>query len=254
MNISNPAEWEGNRIKHHGILVSVLLFSATGIFAQEDVRVASTVTELEGGLFEIVVVNEASEAMTAFMVVVEGLGSSPGRNPIRVHYCDSVRYSHRDRPILRGGSWKLTRGAIAPRTEVSLKAAIFENGSSFGDPLWVERILDMRRLSMEAIDTSLRRLRAGLESGDTREQLVQDFDKLLAASREGPREAHSREERWARGEIFDTVLDNLKDAKRTEDGTVPPVEEVIRLVMDNMVNLHQRLLVSKPSLAAPVSR
>ena len=89
-------------MKHHGILVSVLLFSATGIFAQEDVRVASTVTELEGGLFEIVIVNEASEAMTAFMVVVEGLGSSPGRNPIGVHYRDSVRYSHKGPAHLAG--------------------------------------------------------------------------------------------------------------------------------------------------------
>ena len=64
-----------------------------------------------------------------------------------------------------------------------LKAAIFEDGSSFGEPKWTNSLLDCRRFELEQIETLLTKLRG--ETGRARGKTLEvDIDEALTAAQE----------------------------------------------------------------------
>jgi len=71
-----------------------------------------------------------------------------------------------------------------------LKAAIFEDGSSFGEPKWVNSLLDCRRFELEQIETVLTILRG--EAGRARVKTLEaEIDEALAAAEQKKRFAFS---------------------------------------------------------------
>ncbi len=63
-------------------------------------------------------------------------------------------------------------------TRVEFKAAVFSDGSVFGDPEWFKRIIQNRRQIYQDTVAALQKLRAAQKAGTPREQLVQEFREL----------------------------------------------------------------------------
>lgn len=63
-------------------------------------------------------------------------------------------------------------------TRVDFKAAVFSDGTVFGDPEWVKQIIQNRSQIYQDTATALQKLRAAQKAGTPREQLVQEFREL----------------------------------------------------------------------------
>jgi hypothetical protein len=73
-------------------------------------------------------------------------------------------------------------GVLVPG-RAELKAAIYQDGTSFGEGRWVDSILDSRRFQLAQIETVLNRLKARRADGLSGQVLTKDLNAELEALR-----------------------------------------------------------------------
>jgi hypothetical protein len=167
--------------------------------------------------------------------------------------------------VPRGGTYRTIppgtthREAVADSTDADLKAAIFEDGSVFGEPQWLQRIVQNRRQTYNDTVIAVHKLRDAKEGGMRREELAREFRELQ-------REESKREFGTAPPlhstvplpilpsfSLFNTIVEELEERKNV-DATVleEKSEEVTPQEIDRLVSmvftLGKLLLESKPPI------
>lgn len=163
--------------------------------------------------------------------------------------------------VLFGGDLRNNR-EILPRdthrvilgnpAQVHFRAAIFADGSAFGEPEWVQRLVQNRRQVYQDVAEALQKLRAARQAGTPREQIVQEFEEL-AHNESAKDEQDAVRSLAAAGHlrlpkllIFEMVAMNLRGGQTP--GSRVLADDLNR--QDAMLlGIAQRLLVAKPPIS-----
>lgn len=236
------------------IPLASLLVALSLAEGHSDVQTISmTTVEQPNGLVEVSIKNESGKPATAFVIVGEYTSIAEGvHRATSVRYTDSV-FNSDDRSLLRGEMRSFNFGATGPggtpvvRTDVALKAAIFEDGSVLGDPEWADRLVQGRRFLYRHTNAALDALYEARGTGRADADVLRQFQDAQTAAMSA---SHGdREERRAIETVYETVRGNLE---RTEmpDGSAAPLDVRIDAVRGVLIQIRQRLIVSKPDVTA----
>ncbi|MCE5307995.1 MAG: hypothetical protein LLG20_10140 [Acidobacteriales bacterium] len=165
-----------------GYLFLSIVFSA---FAQTPCNLTTTKGQLGDGRATLTIKNNCIVPLTAFAVTSSSVIGS--RRSASRMYRDFAMTPMQ--PAIAPGGQKVLvfgiKGSAMVRAE--LRAGIFENGTVFGDPDWVQMLLRRRAYYVETIDAALKVLQQPLAQDGSREVLVQRLvtlrDALLLESR-----------------------------------------------------------------------
>jgi len=141
-----------------------------------------------------------------------------------------------EKPIAPGaqGILPLGPGAGVSVWNAELRAAVFDDGSAFGDPAWVSRIRDRRLVALDALDAQLSLLTSAAAkvagAAVTRESLADQLQSEMAARRD--RESDPDHRRLIEG-MHATVMANLdyhagKPLGEAIGSTISAIQGVIR--------------------------
>ncbi len=99
--------------------------------------------------------------------------------------------------------------AVEPR--VFLQAAVFADGSFYGDERWARSTVERRKRSYRHVEAAIQKLTSALQSNGSREQLINDFTELL---RRQSRSAEWVEENKQAAAVFSFVRWDLRESAR----------------------------------------
>jgi hypothetical protein len=161
----------------------VLLCVGASAWGQVPVTLTSRVDSSGSG--EALITNLKPVPLTAYLIQIFLEPCNPSPRPEVFRASDSAltpggspiaQFQSRMEPL---GIAHCNKVGVSVPGRAELKAAIFEDGSSFGEPKWVKSLLDCRRFELEQIETVLTKLRgeAGRARGKT---LDADIDEALA--------------------------------------------------------------------------
>lgn len=191
-------------------------------FAQRDIETRADVT-LPDGRRNLVISNHTGRAITA--LAYQSTVAAPRGQAVDDFFYDSLLFRmeksigpHAELGIPAGPA---SRGGIIPVIKVEFRAALFDDGTAFGDPAWIARLRDRRVVAIEALDDQISVLedaRADAANGEiTREALIGRIDSKLAERRRGLTDSGSLQVLGAMHNMGPLNLENNK-AKPLADG------------------------------------
>jgi hypothetical protein len=132
------------------------------------------------------------------------------------------------------------RVKVADATGAEFKAAVFSDGSVFGEPEWTERLVQDRRACYQETIIALQSLREAKTRGTPREQLEREFSRF-------EREEFTREfPTVPKFGLFDRIVRELQQKPRESDEDSLS-KDIDRLEL-MMLEFDKRLLDSKPPI------
>ena len=145
------------------IFAMVLVLCAFPAFAQDDgsaqpqpaeKRFSVTLTPTESGRYSISVQNQGRLAILAWAAeVVDNSSSSAAPQPLHLFFDTAANYPQ-DQPLQPGSSiTKPINGRLGAGagSSVTMRAVVFADGSTAGDPAWIDKVLARRRRMYVAI-------------------------------------------------------------------------------------------------------
>jgi hypothetical protein len=200
---------------------------------------------------EFAVTNLSKVPMTALIIAIHYApvaGNVPPHTMVRTEdsLCD---------PSYHPQMWKETRtfvfggpGPDKADMDVELKGALFMNGSSFGDPGWVKRLVDRRKFFYQYVVQALQMVQNASSVNETGDQLAQEAS---SAEKADVAQAQSPAERMAIRDAFDCIVFNLKHMISTSPMTdSEKMDSIARL----LIQKRQALATSKPPVAQQAAR
>lgn len=234
------------------IVLAAALCLAPCIRAQEQI-LTTEFARLPDGRGQLAVTNN-SETITVMAYVIIHQSLLPGR----------------DRPIANGGDFKDVlfhseqhnnfQDAIEPletrrfrfgtkgseiQNQIELKAAVFSDGTTWGDREWVQRILKSRRYFYDDLGLAIEKIKAALDAGSPVEPLRQEFDQLHNSVHPGPNFEHYEEARAA-GNVFGTVAVHLSQIPTSAQDQ----KQSLALLLPMLMTWQGRIAGAKPSILA----
>lgn len=197
------------------LVLAAAMSLAPGVRAQEQI-LTTEFRRLPDGRGELAVTNNSEGPMvTAFVILRQSF--RPGRNqPIArgLDFRDVLftpeQHNFAD-AIMPLETRRFRSGALSQeiRNEIELKAAVFSDGTTWGDPEWVQRILKCRHYLYDDLGLAIEKIKAALDAGAPIELLRQEFEQLRDSTPRPGRDFEHFEEAQAAGNVFGTVLGNL---------------------------------------------
>jgi len=174
------------------IVVLLWLFPVLGV-AQTSITVA--VDTNEAGANRLVLTNQGAKTLTAFVIVSVSTRQNAGRPQQSVFFFDNATGPYQP-ALSSGGSWKspffggspknVGTTTVEVKTETTLGAGIFEDGTTTGDSKWVTAILSRRNGLFQAYRGLDGILSAAVNAKTTREDVETQIsalsEKLLAGA------------------------------------------------------------------------
>jgi hypothetical protein len=209
-------------MKHTFIFTAAAAICLCPIGHSQSAPILTRVDISSDGTATLIVRNDSDVALVAFVGVEE---SHPVASDGKKYKVTAVRWwdvatdlahqlvaPHHEIGILTG-----TPGAPPQAT---LMAAVFADGSSFGDPAWVQRIMIRRQVMRDGFDLAFSLLEKGMRQGTSRADLITQ----LTASKDhyAPKTSLSEEAAWAT-RYHGMIVHNL--TKNTYDTTGAPISD-----------------------------
>lgn len=144
-----------------------------------------------------------------------------------------------------------------PRTE--LRAAIFKDGSSFGDPAWVQVIVYTRREFYYNLGLAIDLLKKGQQSGATSDDLFHQLEDLQAnlpseettdgkGKSHGPEEVDERYPKQRAAEAIDYAQALFWPHHLAPSAPQIPLDKALPQTLARLNAFRQQILESKPSI------
>lgn len=135
-----------------------LAVSGLTALAQSEVDTRANVV-LPDGRRNLVVSNHSNKTITAFAYTATSQVRSGPEQHVEDFFHDSVMAGGQ-KPVPPGAQMtfpagRASLGAVVSVLKVEFRAAVFDDGSAFGDPAWVARIRDRRGMAIQALDDEL---------------------------------------------------------------------------------------------------
>jgi hypothetical protein len=183
---------------------------------------------------ELAITNKSGAAITAWVALV-------GSNRILGGVVSGESLPGAPSQLISPGA--TYREAVPGATQGELKAAVFADGSVFGEPTWIERIVQNRREFYQDTIIALQKLTEAKGAGTPREQLQQEFRNLqqqetkheIASPRPLPKQR-----------LFNLV-DNLLE-RRPEAADEDTLPQDIHRLESMILDYGKQLLDSKPPI------
>jgi hypothetical protein len=188
-----------------------------------------------------IITNNSSQPVMAYYILSRSRdGGSPfdtGEGGEGEDFQDTVIFGHR--PILPGEARKVEfHGDMKP---IVFEAALFEDGSWYGDPCWAGRIVRHRKIEYRIAKGALEALERALET----EMTLDELNDLLVASEHNLAPAGAPlEERQVAMATFAKIRAGLRSSDEQPMTLVQRLEPVLEWLAPLLV----RLRTSKPAI------
>jgi hypothetical protein len=222
------------------LCLPLLLYIGAGAWAQVPVTLTSRVDSKGSG--EAIITNRKPVSLTAYLIQIFLEPCNPSPRPEVFRAADSALTPEVE-PLAQSQSRLESLGAancnkvgVSVPARAELKAAIYQDGSTFGESTWVNSLLACRRFQLEQIETVLTKLRSdsGRAGGKT---LEADIDQALRAAQEKRTFPFS-----CPLDVRELALENLK----AKAGSSPSVQTAHAIEL--FEQLRNTLLSARPSL------
>jgi hypothetical protein len=189
--------------------------------AQAPVTLESRVDSSGGG--EAVVTNLKAVSLTAYLIQVFLEPCSPSQRPAVFRAADAALapdgvplgpFQSRAESL---GAARCNKVGVSVPARAELRAAIFQDGTSFGEQQWVDALLESRRFQLDRIETVLNVLKAR-RTGSAPGEVLADLDARLTASQ------------GAKTFPFPPLLDVRELASRNLAGPSPAPDPIARTI------------------------
>jgi len=166
--------------------------------------------------------NDSDTSLVAFVDVEE---SHPVASDGKKYKVTAVRWwdvatDLADQPVAPHHEIGILTGTPGAPPQATLMAAVFADGSSFGDPAWVQSIMTRRQVMRDGFDLAFSLLEKGMREGTPRADLITQ----LTASKDhyAPKTSLSEEAGWAT-RYHRMIVHNL--TKNIYDTTGAPISD-----------------------------
>lgn len=127
-------------------------------------------------------VSAGTVAAFAFSYPTPTAPASRIRNPKTIMFCDPLlRVAE---PIPPGQELTVPFARGASTADIQLHAVLFADGTTWGDPVWAQRILTRRRNAVQDIVRTLVDLTSAQARGTSREDLISQFESSMSLERQ----------------------------------------------------------------------
>lgn len=210
--------------------------------------VTSAVNRLPDGHVNLVVANTYHAPITAMVLVVQGARIGGPGHFVTTRYLDTLLNPWRDKALEPGESRTFGFGGSHPGPSVftynpQLTAAVFEDGTSFGDPQVVNDIIQARKIFFEELGKAITLLQEVQTSGLSENDVLQRAAEL--GKSEMP-QAPTVEERRAVDNVWGTVRANLQQSRPNVS-----LSQSAQSLAGMFLGLRQGLISSKPQVTPP---
>lgn len=178
----------------------------------QDPRMKATVEDLPNGQTLFTIQNRSAQPITALAVVGTRAMLPPKRGSGKVvRYFDSVANLGHDSELgpYQSHTFIIFGKSPSPSEasrDVELKAALFADGSSYGDPAWVNKLEDGRKFLSDCVGNLSQKLNAALASGEPSQTLVAELNEEEALKMKS---AASLDERVIANRLYGSVTHYL---------------------------------------------
>ena len=137
-----------------GFVMAMCLTSGRLACAAEPLAVATTTTDSSGRV-TLVVQNFGTSALTAcvYIAAIHTTSARTGPATIEEHGLRDAAVNFFENPIMPNQSGTFSISGF--NGQVSFLAALWADGTSFGDPMWIAKISTRRKLALKHIDLLL---------------------------------------------------------------------------------------------------
>jgi hypothetical protein len=192
--------------------------------------------------------------MTAAAVLGTRLLGETDQGDRSVRFFDSVLAGHARRAVAFGKEVDFTLFGPHPSPQeasrrVEVKAALFDDGESWGDPQWVAVLLKRRAYARTQALYALSEIASARDSGETRDQILQRLQDDRARAIQAGRDIN---EKQMAGGVFANVLLFISRGARP-DGSAIPISESLSQAADAMSALSGRIERSSHTAARGVA-
>jgi hypothetical protein len=190
------------------------------------------VQQAAAGSGALAITNTSSKTITAIALVgdpVDVPGSKQGTririSPLRIY--DPATEPRAAKPLVPGQPASIPyplpfRDASSPP---AVRAVIFADGTSWGDPAYVKRLVQRRTYMEACLRTAISDLSIALVQGTARSLLVERFQSALAS---GEKAATDADESACVRSVSGVVLRNLQEVTQRSDGTPVSTAELVQ--------------------------
>jgi hypothetical protein len=269
-------------MRHHWAIPSVILLAAAlPLAAQQatidhsfqDPRVRVTTEDTPDGKLVFSVQNRASQSISAYAVEAERTSLDPklpGETRTWKYY-DCAFYLDRDRPLSQyqtnvtvfWGAPGQVRGGPRERPrpwqkEVTLLAVLFEDGSSAGDPAWVARLVQRRKVYWEYLGDGFALVQNALATHEPAEQILKEVEERRSRLRGDNSGTKDSEKLLIADLVYREISVYIQNAQSTPIFGGPADQTLKAALQDILARYTERrgtLQRSKPDIAnaTPVS-
>ncbi len=247
-------------MKKQALVVAFLAFAvvvAAPAFAQtepSDPRFSVKIESRPSGGFQYSITNLSDIPITAIAVAVAQTSDHSRTSGVLTF--DSVLQSGGSHgAILPQKTYSFPIGSAAsttkpapPSVEVQLRAIVFADGSSYGDPEWVDAVTQSRQFAWDDANAVLGYVQTAKAGTVPMDQLIQELnekDQALMISRTGSDARHLMHTRYYR----DMAL-NIAAPKNLAPGVTWDLGSNLERISEQMQNLRQQIYYSKPQIPA----
>lgn len=231
------------------LLATAVLTLCTGLQAQSSGPIRTSTESLPDGHVLVHVENLSIHTITAVAVVGKRVLNA-GLTDTSVRFFDSVLSPQRGKPIVLGKTADFNLFGPRPSPEqttrsVEVKAVLFDDGGSWGDPEWISRLVN-RRMYVHAQVVSVLSEIAGMAAANaSREYATQRFredrDRMVQNGRDV-------DEKQMANIVLTNALLTLSGARRP-DGSAIATQDSLSEAKSWLTVLRDRVERSKPQIA-----
>lgn len=207
-------------------------------------QLLQSITSLPDGHVNLDVANVSNTAITALIAV--GTRSLKNSRAVlqSVRVFDSVTDSLNERPLAGGARYRFVFFGPRPPAQklrlrsVELKAALFANGSAWGDPTWIEKLTLRRKAAYSYENNALDIL---MDAKLHPEKVASLVERLKTAESESSVTARTVENRQIAHAVFGEATLLVQHAIQVRldiasPGTRPPTQQTGKSVADNAID------------------
>lgn len=211
----------------------------------QEAPVATIINHVPDGSVAVQITNRRQGALTAYLLEVARTPSTANGQRIQTTiYFDSLLNPWQNKTFAPGETRSVrvagpSRGSTRWQTDPQLKAAVFDDGVTFGDSNSVARVMAARKMFFEELGKAISLIQSARASGMSRDEVIREATQEEQADLA---DAQKPELKLAVANPWGTLQLNLQ-----RNSTLPP-ETVEETVLRMFMRLRQNLILAKPTV------
>lgn len=228
------------------IVVSMMLIPAFCL--TQEAPVAIIINHVPDGSVVVQITNRHQGALTAYLLEVGRTPSTANGQRIQTTiYFDSLLNPWQNKTFSPGETRSVrvagpSRGSTHWQIDPQLKAAVFEDGVTFGDNDSVARVMAARKMFFEELGKAISLIQSARASGMSRDEVIREATQEEQVDLAGAQEPELKR---AVANPWGTLQMNL------QRNSTPPPETVEETVLRMFMRLRQNLILAKPTVTPP---